>query len=116
MGKGDNQPVEGDWGWGGAGLLLEQKGLKLAQFIPKLVNVIFIIFKIFFFFLIKKEKSPVPGHSHEQVFALIEIGYHSRQALLWKLSGGLGNGDCGLLVSHSCHVLSQSVQQVSQYV
>lgn len=30
--------------------------------------------------------------------------------------GGLRNGDCGLLIDHSCHVHSQSVQQVSQYV
>lgn len=30
--------------------------------------------------------------------------------------GGLGNGEHGLSVDHSCHVLSHSVQRVNQHV
>ena len=70
MGKGDNQPVQGDWvwGWGEWDCCWNRRSRNKASFIPKLVNVIFIILKMFsFFFSIKKRKKNCAlGHSDEQ--------------------------------------------------
>lgn len=69
VGKGDSQPVEGDWGWGWGrrDCCRNKRSRSKASFIPKLLNVIFIIFKMFsFFFQLKKEKNCALEHSDEQ--------------------------------------------------